>query len=120
MLFWIIHSLDLLDYPIKDYTESYTHEFILYIIKRIIETIFQCQSPTGGFGGGPSQLSHLATTYAALSVISILDSENAYKMINIDLLYSWIVSLKQPDGSFIMHIGGEIDVRYVGITYQFN
>jgi len=26
-------------------------------------------------------------------------------------LYRFLLSLKQPDGSFVMHIGGEVDVR---------
>ena len=28
-------------------------------------------------------------------------------------MYSFLLSVKQPDGSFIMHEGGEVDVRYV-------
>lgn len=27
-------------------------------------------------------------------------------------LYKFLLSLKQPDGSFVMHKGGEVDVRY--------
>lgn len=27
-------------------------------------------------------------------------------------LYSWLMSMKKPDGSFAMHKGGEVDVRY--------
>ncbi|KAG5457913.1 MAG: hypothetical protein BJ554DRAFT_1966, partial [Olpidium bornovanus] len=29
-----------------------------------------------------------------------------------DRLYRWLLRLKQPDGSFIMHDAGERDVRY--------
>ena len=28
-------------------------------------------------------------------------------------MYRFLLSLKQPDGSFIMHAGGEVDVRWV-------
>lgn len=31
-----------------------------------------CQSPDGGFGGGPQQLPHLAPTYAALAALTEL------------------------------------------------
>lgn len=27
-------------------------------------------------------------------------------------IHDWLLSLKQPDGSFVMHKGGEVDVRY--------
>ena len=41
----------------------------------------------GGFGGGPSQQSHLATTYASLSALAIMGAdgfEDAYKIIDRD------------------------------------
>lgn len=28
-----------------------------------------------------------------------------------DKLLQYLYSLKQPDGSFLMHVGGEVDVR---------
>jgi protein farnesyltransferase subunit beta len=94
----------------------------------------------GGFGGGPSQLPHAATTYAAVLALCILASE-----VNVgsdsglqprdqapseaslepsvtararDFLRSirqplsvWLASLQQSDGSFRMHEDGEVDVR---------
>lgn len=42
----------------------------------------RCQSPTGGFSGGPSQHAHLAPTYAAVNALCILGTEEAYKVIN--------------------------------------
>ena len=42
----------------------------------------RCQNSTGGFGGGPFQFSHLAPTYAAVNALVILQSEDAYKVIN--------------------------------------
>ncbi len=44
--------------------------------------IVRCQNPTGGFGGGPFQYSHLAPTYAAVNALVILQSEEAYQIIN--------------------------------------
>jgi hypothetical protein len=31
-------------------------------------------------------------------------------------LLQYLYSLKQPDGSFLMHVGGEVDVRWVGFS----
>jgi protein farnesyltransferase subunit beta len=83
----------------------------------------------GGFGGGPGQMPHAATTYAAVSALSILAthceddedistedhavSESAMKLLQRIRLpvYSWMLSLQEPDGSFRMQHDGEIDVR---------
>ena len=40
-----------------------------------ISQIFRCQNKTGGFGGGPGQISHLAPTYAAINALAILGGE---------------------------------------------
>ncbi|POW20835.1 hypothetical protein PSHT_03116 [Puccinia striiformis] len=39
---------------------------------RAIETLMSFQHPQGGFGGGPGQLAHLASTYASISALAIL------------------------------------------------
>lgn len=41
-----------------------------------------CQSPEGGFGGGPGQYPHLAPTYAAVNALCIIGTEEAYDIIN--------------------------------------
>lgn len=59
LLYWVLHSFAMLggqlDQPGKD---------------RVVETILACQCPTGGFGGGPGQLPHLAPTYAAICALA--------------------------------------------------
>ncbi|KAJ1674805.1 CAAX farnesyltransferase (FTase) subunit beta [Spiromyces aspiralis] len=50
---------------------------------------------TGGFAGGDCQLPHLVSCYAAV----------------MEAIYKWFMKIKQPDGSFLVHEGGEIDVR---------
>jgi protein farnesyltransferase subunit beta len=91
----------------------------------------------GGFGGGPSQLPHAATTYAAVLALCILASEasgcsgsatrpgdgaaSSAPSVTArarDFLRSirrplsvWLASLQQSDGSFRMHEDGEVDVR---------
>ena len=71
LVYWIVHSLDLLDQPIPD--EQKTH---------IAEFLAKCQHDDGGFGGGPQQLPHLAATYAAVLALSILGTEEAYNVID--------------------------------------
>lgn len=78
---------------------------------RSISTFKNWQLPTGGFGGGNDQLAHLATTYAAVNALAITGTKEAYDVLNRETLYKFLMSMKQPDGSFTMHYGGEIDIR---------
>lgn len=48
----------------------------------IANFLAKCQCPEGGFGGGPGQIAHLATTYAAINSLCILGTEKAYNIIN--------------------------------------
>uniref|UniRef100_L7M4M2 Protein farnesyltransferase subunit beta n=1 Tax=Rhipicephalus pulchellus TaxID=72859 RepID=L7M4M2_RHIPC len=100
LCYWILHSLELLEVTL--YSEMKTS---------IANFLGKCQHPEGGFSGGPGQEAHLAPTYAAVNALSILGTEEAYKVINRKTLYSFLRRMKQPDGSFIMHEGGEADVR---------
>ena len=104
---------------------------------------FRCQNKSGGFGGGPGQISHLAPTYAAVNALSILGGEvmnvskrvfflnfsfcpcilnersyvflqDALKVIDRPKLMSWLNRLRLDDGSFMMHENdGEVDIRGV-------
>ncbi|CAG8441404.1 1441_t:CDS:10 [Diversispora eburnea] len=100
LCYWMLHSLDLLG-----------NEITPDIIKRGISTISKLQNVTGGFGGGPGQISHAAVTYAAVNVLATIGTKEAYDIIDRENLYKWFLKLKKPDGSFIMHEGGEVDVR---------
>ncbi|XP_059951980.1 protein farnesyltransferase subunit beta isoform X2 [Mesoplodon densirostris] len=100
LCYWILHSLELLDEPIPQMVATDVCQFLEL-----------CQSPEGGFGGGPGQYPHLAPTYAAVNALCIIGSEEAYDVINREKLLQYLYSLKQPDGSFLMHVGGEVDVR---------
>lgn len=79
--------------------------------RRLRETLKYCQHPDGGFGGGHGQLAHLATTYAAVLAIAVVGDEEGYAMINRKTLKTWIMSLKQANGGFAIHRGGEVDAR---------
>jgi len=83
----------------------------LLIELRVVATLQPLQNPDGGFGGGQGQLSHLAPTYAAVHALCIVGLEAGYDIIDRRKMYSWLMSLKQRDGSFVMHVDGEVDVR---------
>uniref|UniRef100_A0A4W3I1Z1 Protein farnesyltransferase subunit beta n=1 Tax=Callorhinchus milii TaxID=7868 RepID=A0A4W3I1Z1_CALMI len=100
LCYWILHSLELLGEPLDQCVESDICQFLA-----------RCQSPNGGFGGGPGQQPHLAPTYAAVNALCIIGTEEAYDVIDREKLLQFLYSVKQPDGSFIMHVGGEVDVR---------
>lgn len=102
LVYWILHSLELLNVCIEGKQKS-----------EIIKFIAQCQNPEGGFGGGPGQVPHLAPTYAAVNALVILGGQDAYQVINRETLAKWMNKLRLEDGSFIMHIGGEVDIRGV-------
>jgi len=106
LIYWNLHSLDLIDYELDDQQK---HE--------ICEFLELCQSPSGGFGGGPGQIPHLAPSYAAMNVIAILGCNNfqrAYAVVNRDKMADFIRSMWNPaNGSFQMHEDGEADTRAV-------
>lgn len=52
--YWIVHGLKLLGEPVQDPADR----------EAVIAFISTCQQKSGGFGGGPYQLAHLAPTYA--------------------------------------------------------
>jgi len=74
---------------------------------------FRCQHESGGFCGGPNQMPHLAPTYAAICALCLIGTEEAYMVINRENLYTFLLSLRLPNGSFRMHKYGESDVRAV-------
>ncbi|KAI9209874.1 terpenoid cyclases/protein prenyltransferase alpha-alpha toroid [Polychytrium aggregatum] len=100
LVYWVVHSQALLGLKI-------TPE----LAERVIDTLSRCQNETGGFGGGPGQMSHLASTYAAVNALVTIGTKEAYEVVNRSTLYRWMLSLKCSDGSFRMHTEGEIDVR---------
>lgn len=100
--YWIVHSLTLLDHPIEESLKS-----------RICKHLGRCQQKTGGFGGGPTQYAHLATTYAAVNCLCDLGTEEAYQVIDRTALMGFLRRIQHKDGSFAMHDGGEADTRSV-------
>ncbi|XP_063934623.1 protein farnesyltransferase subunit beta-like [Zophobas morio] len=70
-----------------------------------------CQNPTGGFGGGPQQQSHLAPTYASVCALCTVGLPEALSTVDRKMMYRFLVSLRSREGAFMMHEGGEVDVR---------
>jgi prenyltransferase beta subunit len=84
-----------------------------------IATILRTQHPKGGFGGGPAQNAHLLSNYAAVCTLAIMGSsspDGGWDQIDRKAMYEWFMSLKEPDGSFLVCHHGEVDMRYVGPT----
>ncbi|KAG8998480.1 CAAX farnesyltransferase (FTase) subunit beta [Tulasnella sp. JGI-2019a] len=82
--------------------------------KKAIRTIMPMQHPNGGFGGGVGQFPHVLATYAAICCMVLVGSpgpEGGWDQIDRQKMYQFFMSLKQPDGSFIVCPGGEVDVR---------
>jgi protein farnesyltransferase subunit beta len=58
LLFWSVRALSLLG-----------HDLPIAFKRKCIRLLALCQSASGGFGGGPGQLPHLAPSYAACAAL---------------------------------------------------
>ncbi|KAF3393102.1 Protein farnesyltransferase subunit beta [Talaromyces pinophilus] len=99
MSYWALAGLTLLGEDVSKYRE------------RVVATFTAAQNPTGGFGGGHGQMSHLASTFPAVLSLALVGGEEAYKVVDRRAMWSWLGQLKQPDGGFQLVIDGEEDVR---------
>ncbi|CAI9111052.1 OLC1v1011186C1 [Oldenlandia corymbosa var. corymbosa] len=98
--YWILHSIAVLGESVDPNIEANTIDFLC-----------RCQDPDGGYGGGPGQMPHLATTFAAVNALLTLGSFRALSSINRGKLHKFLLRMKDTSGGFRMHDGGEIDVR---------
>ena len=102
LCYWTCHSLELLGRPVGDGPLS----------ARTVDFLARCQDAGGGFCGGPTgHMPHLAPTFAAISALVTVGTGAAYAVIDRAGLLAFLRRLKQPDGSFALHVGGETDVR---------
>lgn len=100
LCYWIMHSLAMLNQPLGPGMD-----------RRTIDFLSRCQDPNGGYGGGPGQIAHLATTYAAVNTLVTIGGEKALASIDRNEVLRFLIRMKQPNGGFSMHDGGEVDVR---------
>lgn len=99
LCYWTIHALNLLNVELEEKVKD-----------RMADFLSKCQDKNGGFGGGPGQMPHLASTYAAINALVILGTKKAYDLIDRKALLRFYISLKK-EGSFQLHRDGEIDMR---------
>ncbi|OSC97259.1 terpenoid cyclases/Protein prenyltransferase [Trametes coccinea BRFM310] len=103
LIYWTLHGFSILGAGLDDQTK-----------KRTIETLLALQHPDGGFAGGPGQAAHLLPTYAAVCAFAIVGRPGpggGWESIDRKKMYDFFMSLKQPDGSFLVSHHGEVDVR---------
>ncbi|XP_060193387.1 protein farnesyltransferase subunit beta isoform X4 [Lycium barbarum] len=100
LCYWILHSITLLGESVDAGLENDAIDFLT-----------RCQDKNGAYGGGPGQMPHLATTYAAVNSLITLGSPKALSSINREKLHAFLLRMKDPSGGFRMHDGGELDVR---------
>ncbi|XP_044465118.1 protein farnesyltransferase subunit beta-like [Mangifera indica] len=100
LCYWILHSVALLGKSADAAFED-----------RTIDFLSRCQDPDGGYAGGPGQMPHLATTYAAVNALITLGSDKSLLSIDRGKMYTFLKRMKDPGGAFRMHDEGEIDVR---------
>lgn len=102
LIYWPVNGLALLDVGFADFAS----------------TVLACQSPQGGFGGGIGQPPHLAASYAAILALAHADDPQVWQQIDRKSMYSFLKSVKNPDGSFRVCKHGESDPRgtYTALT----
>lgn len=101
MVYWILNAAHLLNFRFAD-----------DLLSRAINFLVKCRSKTGGFGGGPGQIAHLATTYAACNALCIIGTAQSYAAIDKPSLLQFLYAVREDRcGAFRMHVDGEIDVR---------
>ncbi|OCH90755.1 terpenoid cyclases/Protein prenyltransferase [Obba rivulosa] len=106
LLFWTLQGFSTLGIGLDDRTKQRRAPSI--------DTLLAAQHPEGGFGGGPGQLAHQLPTFAAVSALAIAGRPGpggGWDEIDRAKMYTWFLSLKQPDGSFKVSHDGEVDVR---------
>ncbi|KAI3633902.1 hypothetical protein MIR68_008067 [Amoeboaphelidium protococcarum] len=110
LCYWILHSMELLHPEDDQWIQS---NDLQSLIDGALAKLRNCYnvSSDGGFAGGPNQVSHLAPTYAAVCALVTIGTQEALDLIDRQKMYKFLQSLKQSDGSFVMHRGGEVDIR---------
>ncbi|GBG72972.1 hypothetical protein CBR_g12691 [Chara braunii] len=100
LCYWITHSLALLGEWLDP-----------QLADRCLDYLYRCQDPDGGFGGGPGQLPHLATSYAAVCTLVTIGGRKALSTVDRKKMLEFLMRMKTPSGGFRMHENGEVDMR---------
>ncbi|ORZ32263.1 terpenoid cyclases/protein prenyltransferase alpha-alpha toroid [Catenaria anguillulae PL171] len=109
IVYWLLHATDLLSRgdPLPEPLRL-----------RAATTVLRFQHPSGGFGGGVGQRPHLAATYAAVHALGLTRDTHVWERVDRAGMYRFLMRCKQPDGSFVVCEGGEVDLRgtYCALT----
>lgn len=101
LLYWMLHAMDVLGERPSPIVSDMA-----------VEHLISCRDEvSGGFGGGPGQGGHLASTYAAVSALVVLGTREAYAAIRPKDLRRFFLKMKCADGGFLISSSGEKDVR---------
>ncbi|XP_073837070.1 farnesyl transferase beta subunit [Musca autumnalis] len=99
-VYWILQAAHVLNFTFSPET-----------LEHVVQFLEKCRHPQGGFAGGPGQYPHLAPTYAAVNSLAMIGTPSAFRAIDRDSLEKFLFSVREPDGSFRLHVDGETDVR---------
>eukprot|EP00959_Pyramimonas_sp_CCMP1952_P163747 3423286-Pyramimonas_sp.AAC.1 len=66
------------------------------ITSDVVAFLALCQDPEGGYGGGPKQIAHLASTYAAVCTLLTLGTDEAFASVNRYMPPTYVVSAVRP------------------------
>uniref|UniRef100_A0A1I8P731 Protein farnesyltransferase subunit beta n=1 Tax=Stomoxys calcitrans TaxID=35570 RepID=A0A1I8P731_STOCA len=99
-IYWILQAAHVLNFTFAPET-----------LEQVVAFLEKCRHPQGGFAGGPGQYAHLAPTYAAVNSLAMIGTPSAFRAIDRDSLEKFLFAVREPDGSFRLHVDGETDVR---------
>lgn len=101
--FYTISALQILEYPQGEKFDEFKAKYTNFLKDRILED--------GGFSGYKQDFTNTISLYGVIIGIMAIGTEEAYKLIDRKKIYDLLISLKQPDGSFLVSIDGESDIR---------
>lgn len=101
--YWFLNTMHTLNLNKISNFNFYQQACVNYINKR--------KSHDGGYSSSPSQKGHIVLGYVSMNTIVLTMDENSYNTIDRKSVYSWIMSLKRPNGSFASETGSEADSR---------
>ncbi|KAF6254216.1 terpenoid cyclases/Protein prenyltransferase [Scenedesmus sp. NREL 46B-D3] len=104
--YWVLHGLALLQAPLPQ-SISASH---------VITFLQACQHASGGHGGGPGHMPHLAPTYAAVCALVTLGGREAYDSIDRAGVWGFLcrmasAAVRVHASCNLQHAGGECDAR---------
>eukprot|EP00026_Physarum_polycephalum_P009039 Phypoly_transcript_09149.p1 GENE.Phypoly_transcript_09149~~Phypoly_transcript_09149.p1 ORF type:complete len:252 (+),score=29.28 Phypoly_transcript_09149:78-833(+) len=77
--------------------------------EQTIDFVKKCQHTNGGFGGNIGHDPHLLYTLSAVQMLLELD---ALDQVNTKTIAEYVLSMQQPDGSFVGDEWKEVDTRF--------